>query len=73
MGARPTIRAAVDPQARGGEYYGPDGFMEQRGYPVVVQSSDLSHDRAAARRLWDVSESLTGVDFGVLDKAAQLA
>ncbi len=34
MGALPTIRAAVDPGVEGGDYYGPDGFMEQRGHPV---------------------------------------
>ena len=44
MGAMPTIRAAVDPDVKGGEYYGPDGFMESRGYPVVVRSSAASHN-----------------------------
>ena len=63
MGALPTLRAAVDPAASGGEYYGPGGFMEQQGYPVVVQSSDASHNVADARRLWQVSEQLTGVHF----------
>ena len=63
MGALPTIRAAVDPNAKGGEYYGPDGFMEQRGYPVVVQSNGASHNVADARRLWQVSEQLTGIQY----------
>jgi NAD(P)-dependent dehydrogenase (short-subunit alcohol dehydrogenase family) len=63
MGALPTIRAAVDPNAKGGEYYGPDGFMEQRGYPVVVQSSAASHNEANARRLWQISEQLTGIHY----------
>ena len=36
MGALPTERAAVDPAVRGGEYYGPDGFGEQRGHPQRV-------------------------------------
>jgi NAD(P)-dependent dehydrogenase (short-subunit alcohol dehydrogenase family) len=63
MGALPTIRAAVDPSARGGQYYGPDGPREWRGYPVVVQSSTASHDRADARRLWEVSEELTDVTY----------
>jgi NAD(P)-dependent dehydrogenase (short-subunit alcohol dehydrogenase family) len=67
MGALPTIRAAVDPNARGGEYYGPGGFMEQRGYPVTVQSNETSHNEAIARQLWQVSEDLTSVDFGPLD------
>ena len=63
MGALPTLRAAVDPEAKGGQYYGPDGFMEQKGHPVVVQSSKRSYDEVVARRLWDVSEDLTGVHY----------
>ena len=63
MGALPSIRAAVDPFAKGGDYYGPDGFMEQRGYPVLVQSNSASHDLADAQRLWEVSEQLTNIHF----------
>jgi NAD(P)-dependent dehydrogenase (short-subunit alcohol dehydrogenase family) len=63
MGALPTLRAALDPDVRGGQYYGPGGLWELRGYPVVVQSSHASHDKAAARQLWQVSEELTGVRF----------
>jgi NAD(P)-dependent dehydrogenase (short-subunit alcohol dehydrogenase family) len=63
MGALPTLRAATDPGVIGGEYYGPDGFGQQRGYPKVVPSSDQSHDVALQRRLWAVSEELTGVVF----------
>ncbi len=70
MGALPTIRAAVDPSAKGGDYYGPDGLMEQRGYPVLVQSNDASHNVADARQLWQVSEELTGVYFAQVDKRA---
>ena len=65
MGALPTLRAATDPGALGGQYFGPDGFGEQRGYPKVVASSQASHDVAAQRRLWTVSEELTGVTFPV--------
>lgn len=65
MGALPTLRAATDPGVLGGQYYGPDGFGEQRGYPKVVASSEASHDVAAQRRLWAVSEELTGVTFPV--------
>jgi len=67
MGALPTLRAAVDPNLTGGEYYGPAGFMEMRGYPVLVQSNDASHNLVDARRLWEVSEQLTGVPFSQLD------
>jgi NAD(P)-dependent dehydrogenase (short-subunit alcohol dehydrogenase family) len=63
MGALPTLRAATDPGVIGGQYYGPDGFAEQRGYPVVVASNRVSHDVAAQKRLWTVSEELTGVTF----------
>ncbi|MCX5738302.1 MAG: oxidoreductase [Proteobacteria bacterium] len=63
MGALPTLRAAVDPDARGGEYYGPDGFSEQTGHPVRVDSSKRSKDIEAARKLWRASEELTGVTY----------
>ena len=65
MGALPTLRAATDPDVLGGQYFGPDGFGEQRGYPKVVASSRASHDADAQRRLWTVSEELTGVTFPV--------
>jgi NAD(P)-dependent dehydrogenase (short-subunit alcohol dehydrogenase family) len=67
MGALPTIRAAVDPNVMGGQYFGPDGPREQRGYPVIVESNEAAHNEADARRLWEVSEQLTGVQFGQLD------
>jgi NAD(P)-dependent dehydrogenase (short-subunit alcohol dehydrogenase family) len=65
MGALPTLRAATDPGVLGGQYYGPDGIGEQRGYPKVVASNDQSHDVAAQKRLWAVSEELTGVVYAV--------
>jgi len=68
MGALPTIRAAVDPNVRGGEYYGLGGFRGLRGYPVLVQSTEASHNQADARRLWQVSEQLTGVRYTLKDE-----
>ena len=65
MGALDTLRAATDPSAHGGQYYGPGGFAEQRGYPKLVKSSAKSHDEARQRRLWEVSEELTGVTYPV--------
>jgi NAD(P)-dependent dehydrogenase (short-subunit alcohol dehydrogenase family) len=65
MGALPTLRAATDPSAQGGQYYGPDGLAEQRGYPKLVKSSEKSHDETRQRRLWQVSEELTGVTYPV--------
>jgi NAD(P)-dependent dehydrogenase (short-subunit alcohol dehydrogenase family) len=63
MGALPTLRAATDPDVQGGQYYGPDGLGEQRGHPKLVSSSAQSHDEDLQRRLWKVSEELTGVTY----------
>jgi NAD(P)-dependent dehydrogenase (short-subunit alcohol dehydrogenase family) len=65
MGALPTLRAATDPDVQGGQYFGPEGFLEQRGHPKLVGSSAQSHDEDLQRRLWTVSEELTGVSFGI--------
>ena len=65
MGALPTLRAATDPRAEGGQYFGPDGFMELRGNPVVVSSSGRSHEVATQQRLWLASERLTGVTYSI--------
>lgn len=62
-GALPTLRAATDSGVLGGQYYGPDGFGEVRGYPKLVASSEKSHDVDVQRRLWKVSEQLTGVTY----------
>jgi NAD(P)-dependent dehydrogenase (short-subunit alcohol dehydrogenase family) len=63
MGALPGLRAAVDPGARSGEYYGPEGKGEKSGYPVVVSSNPRSQDPDDARRLWEISEKLTGIKY----------
>jgi NAD(P)-dependent dehydrogenase (short-subunit alcohol dehydrogenase family) len=65
MGALPTLRAATDPAVRGGEYFGPRGPFESRGYPRVVRSNRRSHDEDAQRRLWEVSQELTSVTYPV--------
>jgi NAD(P)-dependent dehydrogenase (short-subunit alcohol dehydrogenase family) len=62
-GAWPVLRAATDPDAEGAEYYGPSGFMESKGHPQIVRSSQNSHNRDAQRRLWALSEELTKVKF----------
>jgi NAD(P)-dependent dehydrogenase (short-subunit alcohol dehydrogenase family) len=64
-GALPTLRAATDPTAKGGQYYGPDGLGELKGSPKVVDSSARSHDEDFQRRLWTLSEELTGVTYPV--------
>jgi NAD(P)-dependent dehydrogenase (short-subunit alcohol dehydrogenase family) len=65
MGALPVLRAATDPSVLGGQYYGPGGFLGLRGYPKLVASSRRSRGEAVQRRLWTVSEELTGVTFPV--------
>lgn len=66
MGALPSLRAAVDPQAEGGGFYGPSGIGGLRGHPVVVSSNAASHNRDHARRLWRISEELTAVPYSRL-------
>jgi len=65
MGALPILRAATDPGVLGGQYYGPGGLFGARGYPKLTESGRRSHDTAIQRRLWTVSEELTGVTFPV--------
>lgn len=65
MGALPTLRAATDPNVLGGQYFGPDGFAEQRGYATLVSSNRASHDVDAHKRLWTVSEELTKVLYPI--------
>jgi NAD(P)-dependent dehydrogenase (short-subunit alcohol dehydrogenase family) len=62
MGALPTLFAATAPGLPGDTYVGPDGRGEVKGFPKVVGRSSAAQDAAAARRLWDVSEELTGVE-----------
>lgn len=62
-GALPTLRAAFDENAKSGDFFGPDGFMEMKGYPVKVDTNKLAKDTNIAKKLWNVSEELTGVKF----------
>lgn len=63
MGALPTEYAATAPDVKGGEYIGPGGPMEFKGYPSVVQPKAQALDQAVGERLWQTSEQLTGVSF----------
>ncbi len=63
MGALPTLRAAVDPDAVGRDYFGPSGIMEMTGYPKKTSSNSASHNADHQRQLWEVSEQLTGVKY----------
>jgi NAD(P)-dependent dehydrogenase (short-subunit alcohol dehydrogenase family) len=69
MGALPTLYAAVM-DLPSGTFVGPGGFMEQRGYPKVVTAAGAAYDQPAWRRLWEVSESLTGVRYEFAPAAA---
>ncbi|MGC1206858.1 MAG: oxidoreductase [Ornithinimicrobium sp.] len=62
-GALPTLRAATDPNAWGGQFFGPASLGQSRGAPVVVASSDASYDAATAAKLWESSQRLTGVNY----------
>jgi NAD(P)-dependent dehydrogenase (short-subunit alcohol dehydrogenase family) len=65
QGALPTLYAATAPDVQGGDYYGPDGFQELRGRPTKVKVIAEGRDPAVGRRLWEVSEELTGVEYGL--------
>ena len=63
MGALPTEFAATDASIRGGQYIGPDGLAEFKGFPKLVQPRPQALDEAAAKTLWQMSEKLTGVSY----------
>lgn len=64
QGSLPTLRAATEEDVQPGDYFGPDGLGEWKGFPVKVQSNKLSHDKKIAKKLWDISEELSGIKFG---------
>jgi hypothetical protein len=70
MGALPTLFAAFDPSVQGGDYIGPDGFMEMRGWPTKVSSNAASQDVEVGKKLWALSEELVGLSFPVVGDAA---
>lgn len=61
MGALPTLFAAIAVEVNGCDYIGPAGRM--KGYPTKVKSNNKSYDESLAKRLWTVSEELTGVVY----------
>jgi NAD(P)-dependent dehydrogenase (short-subunit alcohol dehydrogenase family) len=63
QGALPQLYAATADGVEGGSFIGPDGFREARGHPTVVQPVGRARDAEAGRRLWEVSEELTGVKY----------
>ena len=68
IGALPTLYAATAPDVKGGDYYGPSGLMELRGYPARAKISKKAYDKTVADRLWMISKELTGVQYHQLSK-----
>lgn len=64
-GVLPQLYAATAPEAAGGDFIGPDGLGELRGHPTRVEPSATAADPETGRRLWDLSEELTGVRYGL--------
>jgi NAD(P)-dependent dehydrogenase (short-subunit alcohol dehydrogenase family) len=64
-GASPQLHAATAPGVQGGEFYGPNGFNELRGNPTRVKPVARATDPDLGRRLWQVSEELTGVTYAL--------
>lgn len=62
-GALPQLHAATSGDIASGDFIGPDGLFEIRGYPRKVSSNTRSHDTSDMRRLWELSEQLTGVHY----------
>ncbi len=66
-GCLPMLYAATSEQIQGGEYIGPDGFKQARGYPEKQGSSEASHNEDDAKKLWERSEELIGLKFKILE------
>lgn len=70
MGALNQLYAATAPAAASGQFIGPDGRREMSGYPTIVQPIDAARDPELAKRLWQLSEDLTGVRFIIANPGA---
>ena len=62
-GALPILYAALDKNLKGGEFIGPDGFQQMRGYPTKVEADEYSNNKVIAERLWSKSEKITNVFY----------
>jgi NAD(P)-dependent dehydrogenase (short-subunit alcohol dehydrogenase family) len=69
-GALPTLRAATSPDAASGSYFAPARLFHLKGDPIAIEVPKPARDDAAARRLWEVAEKLTGVTFALPPLAA---
>lgn len=63
LGALPQLSAAAGPDVESGQFIGPDGRNEMKGFPTVVEPLEEARDRELAKRLWNISEELTDVPF----------
>jgi NAD(P)-dependent dehydrogenase (short-subunit alcohol dehydrogenase family) len=63
-GILPALYAATSPEAKGEAFYGPHGFLELAGGGVTdAKILDRARNEADCRRLWEISEQLTGVRY----------
>jgi len=65
VGALGGLRAAIDPTAKSANYFGSPSMGGMKGYPVLVKSNDLSYNVDNAKKLWKLSEELTGVSYSI--------
>jgi NAD(P)-dependent dehydrogenase (short-subunit alcohol dehydrogenase family) len=72
QGSLPALRACLDPAVKGGEFYGPDGWMQFKGHPVLVEPQKRGRDLALAKLVWELSEKMTGIGFSALLEAASM-
>lgn len=63
MGVLPQLRAATDPNAKGSEYYGPNGRREMKGFPILVEPTSSALNKVHAQKLWEISEKLTNIAY----------
>ncbi|MEO0649480.1 MAG: oxidoreductase [Planctomycetota bacterium] len=66
-GAKPSVRAVTDPEAKGGDYFVPGGFLNMWGAPLATAPRLTVEQTSLSRGLWDRSAELTGVSYGALE------
>ena len=62
-GALPILYAALDKDLKGGEFIGPDGFQQMRGFPKIIDADEYSNNKEVAKRLWNETEKMTNVFY----------
>lgn len=63
MGVLPTLYAATEESLQGGEYIGPDGRGNRKGYPAIETPAPEVYNESTMKKLWEISEDLTGVTY----------